>query len=196
MAKKPRVKTKFNAKFFREQANKASIKSLGHAGAYIKKVARNSIDRKGAARRAPQAPSHKASGKASKAYVKWFQEVRYKPASEAPKPPHTHTGFLKEDISFAVEKGRRKNVVVGPYRSPWLNELHEYGGAMVMNIIEDTKRPGTTKLKRAATRLKRTEEKLGTVVAHYPARPFMGPAFRETKSRLPQFWAKSIGNVR
>ncbi len=43
------------------------------------------------------------------------------------KPPHTHTDFLRNDILYGLDQEEHA-VVIGPWKSPWFNELHEFGG--------------------------------------------------------------------
>jgi hypothetical protein len=66
----------------------------------------------------------------------------------------------------------RKSVVIGP--TPFRSEVEappllEYGGRAV-----------------------RANRKGKKVIATYKARPFMGPAFKQEKPKLPALWATSI----
>ena len=77
-------------------------------------------------------------------------------------PPNTHSGALRRSIRYAVDK-QREEVRIGP----------------VASVI--------------GTRLGPLHEfggknKRGT----YPARPFMGPAFKTILPRLPDQWRKSV----
>lgn len=105
----------------RKAAERATLRNLYKAGAYIRKVARSSIKRKGAARKEP---------KGEKARQRWRQEKYHQPASPPGTPPYTHVPQgLKESIFFQVEK-QAENVVAGPTRAAidTLGQLHEFGG--------------------------------------------------------------------
>jgi hypothetical protein len=83
------------------------------------------------------------------------------------RPPHTQTGFLKDDILYRLD-APVESVVAGPWRSPWLNMLHEFGG-----------------------RGKRTPSH-GGGWGSYPARPFMGPALEKNIDHIPDEWRDTV----
>lgn len=92
--------------------------------------------------------------------------------SRAGQPPKSRKGLLKKFIFYSYDP-RRKSVVIGPEKLGGKGrgkapKTLEYGGQA---IVGNKKRPQKTKIS---------------------ARPYMGPAFNKTKSKLPQMWANSI----
>lgn len=85
------------------QERKATLKALGHAGGYIRKVARSSIKRR--------------------------TKTTRKGASLPGTPPHTKSGQLKRSILYAVDR-KNASVVIGPTFSGVGTSAaaHEYGG--------------------------------------------------------------------
>ena len=102
--------------------------------------------------------------------------IRKRKRASAPgQPPSSHTGLLKRFIFFGYDPARR-SVVIGPER---LNqkvgdapEALEYGGTST--VIE-------------GIRGKRTKRRV-----RIRARPFMGPAFEQERSKLPAMWRNSV----
>lgn len=111
-------------------------------GAYVRRVAQNSLKRRKRPADGESIPS--APGK----------------------PPHTWGGGgmnLRRSILFDASP---VGVVIGPIAAGQgqFGAKHEYGGTFRID--------GQT--------------------AHYPARPFMGPALETSRSRLPDFWERVI----
>ena len=77
--------------------------------------------------------------------------MQKRPASPAGTPPYTHTGFLRDDILYSYD-AVNQSVVIGPWRKPWLNRLHEYGGVAPMIVVRGAR--GTTWLQRAKSRVR------------------------------------------
>ncbi len=149
---------------------------LRYQALLVRRIARQSIRRKGVARKEPAGPRAKAN---------WEVEVRKTPAAPAGKPPFTHTGFLREDIDAALDM-RTKSAVIGPWRSPWLGKLHEFGGDVPMTEY----RIGQYFFYwRSSARQRRTWRPTGRgKTAHYPARPFMKPALNVAKDKIAAAW--------
>ena len=87
-------------------------------------------------------------------------------------PPFSHVGLLRQFIFFSWDQDRR-SVVIGPAKlngraSQDAPQALEFGGRFQ----------------------RRTRS--GAHVAHYPARPFMGPAFATTLPKLPRMWAEAL----
>lgn len=101
---------------------------LNRAGAILRKMARGSIKRKGTARKMPK--KFTSQGKVSKAWIKWREEVRSRPAAPPGSPIHTHTGAAKNAIQYGYDPNA-ESVVVGFSATGFdqVGELHEYGGA-------------------------------------------------------------------
>jgi len=86
-------------------------------------------------------------------------------------PPSSHVGTLKRLIFFGYDLSAR-SVVIGP--APLRSTIEappllEYGGTA-----------------------SRQDAKGRHVLAHYRARPYMGPAFAKEQSKLPAMWANSV----
>lgn len=102
----------------------ALLKYLRRAGGETRKIARNSIKRKGWSRKAPKNTK-------GKPYQKWLKEIRERPASPPGSPPFTHDGTFKDpgSILFGLDSDR-EGVVIGFMKGKVddLAELHEFGG--------------------------------------------------------------------
>jgi hypothetical protein len=105
----------------------ARRKFLARSGGLVRRIARNSIKRKGAARKPPKKFSK--TGRITAAFRKWQQEIRRQPHSQAPSPPFTHSGVLRDAILFGFDFAA-ETVVVGPEgkQVDSVGQLHEYGG--------------------------------------------------------------------
>jgi len=110
-----RARTRFDGDKVRRAAKKASIESLGHAGAAIRLTARRSI------KKAPKARGRDEKGR--------FVSAGGTIPSAPGKPPHTREGQMKRAIVYAVEK-ERQDVVVGPDYAVVgpAGMAHEHGG--------------------------------------------------------------------
>jgi hypothetical protein len=65
------------------------------------------------------------------------RSIRRREGPSSPgRPPNTQTGFLREDILYGLDATDR-SVVVGPWRSPWMNELHEFGGVSKSGVYPE-----------------------------------------------------------
>lgn len=74
----------FDRSIVRASIDAASHRGLNRAGAYLRRVARNSIKKKGAARPAPK-------NKNGAAYQRWLAERKHRPRSQAGSAPFQHT---------------------------------------------------------------------------------------------------------
>ena len=100
---------------------------------------------------------------------------RRKRVSEPGKPPSSHTGLLKRFIFFAYDLGRR-SVVIGPAR--------------LSGKIGDAPRALEYAGKSKVVARRRGQRVIRTVTIR--ARPFMGPAFKQEKPKLPAMWRDSV----
>ena len=160
---------------------KAEKKFLSKAGGQVRLTARRSIRKKGKARSAP------GQGRARE---QWLHEIQEQPASPAGHPPYTHTGFLRESILYALDP-TDKSVVIGPSKSPWLNQLHEFGGRVTMGVWR-RKTTGTRVLLKRGPKNKRAYAREGSTVAVYPPRPFMSPALDKITPKLPEMYKHAV----
>lgn len=171
-------------------AERASIRSLDKAGAYIRGIAIKSIkvSKKSAE---PGKPPRSRKGRLKKAIIfavdKERQNVIIGPSAHAIGGiGHTH-----EFGGVEPPKGTRLS------RPPWRLEVGGHGpirigpkGAVVTTLLTadqvERARATVAMLPPAKQRLPQTKAR------HYPARRFMGPALDVSKARLPSFWANSV----
>ena len=103
--------------------------------------------------------------------------IRKRKAESQPgSPPSSHVGTLKRLIFFGYDPAN-KSVVIGPTPLG--------GNAVVPELLEQDHIAGTTRRVRGKSHGK-------GVVMTYRARPFMGPAMEQEKSKLPALWANSV----
>lgn len=188
--------------------DKDRLRFLRNAGGFARKTARNSMKRKGKARKAPKNAS-------SKAYAKWEEEIRKQPASPPGSPPFVHsddpTRTLK-NILFAYNTIGR-SVIVGPVGLGKSNApaLQEYGGSVTVReklasftdeeIIDGPagrdSRGKFTKAPRRIVKGRRWVPLNGRARQGQPtrtrrtsvaARPFMAPAVAKTQSKFKDLW--------
>lgn len=107
---------------------------------------------------------------------------RRKKPSTPPAPPASHTGLLKKNIFFGFDEGTQ-SVVIGPIslnqKDGTAPHLLEFGGT------------AKRKTSRWSKRLKRIR-KARAYVAHYEARPYMGPALEMNKSKIGSVFVDSV----
>lgn len=150
--------------------DRATRRVLSRFGSYVRRTARFSIRR----RKAPSVPGA---------------------------PPSSHTGDLKNRIYFAYEP-QRQNVVIGPTPTNQVffkadgrpvrgtvPEVLEKGGAIRILEVRKYGRWQRADL-RSHRRLSGLPTRLRTV--QIAARPYMGPAFRENRPKLDEFWRNSV----
>lgn len=185
----------FDRKLVKDLVDKDTLRFLRNAGGFGRKVARNSMKRKGKARKRPKSES-------GAAFAKWQREIMFQPASPPGTPPFAHSDdenrSLKK-ILFALDtsNGNNYGVLVGPVglktaRQVLSNEigvpeLMERGGKK--RIVE--KRVGGKWM--PLNGRARPGQPTRTRMANYPARPYMGPAKEATQKKFPQLWFSSSG---
>ncbi len=102
----------------------ARLKYLKRAAALVRRIALNSIKRRGRSRKAPK-------NRKGKAFRRWLKEIRERPESPPGSPPFTHSGLFKErgTIVFGLDPDR-EGAVIGFLKGKVddLAELHEFGG--------------------------------------------------------------------
>lgn len=105
-------------------------------------------------------------------------------------PPRSRVGYLRKFIFFAYDPGR-KSVIVGPAlfaggeQNPTVPELHEYGG-VAGRAVADVR--WTTQNGRRV----RTVVSRRPIIARYPARPYMRPAFEHIAPQIPDVWREIL----
>jgi len=110
------------------QIQRREFRALNRLGGYARRIARNSIKPMGAARKPPK--KFDRNGQWTKAFRRWYRELRDRPASPPGTPPHTHGGNLRKAIVYGFDRAKRR-VVVGPQASVMdeVAALHEHGGS-------------------------------------------------------------------
>ncbi len=91
---------------------------------------------------------------------------RRRGASRPGNPPHSHAGLLRDQIFYGYDRAA-ESVIVGPRvfkPSVDVPGVLEFGG-----VLAGPRR-----------------------FAHYPARPFMGPALERSEPKLAAFWHDSV----
>ena len=185
-----RVVVKDETARVRRAVKASEIRNLGQAGAYLRGIAQRSIK----ISKDPAPPGHQ---------------------------PHSRKGRLKKSIFFAVEKAQQ-DVVIGSTVSGVgrIGHTHEFGGTEPPKgskgrsanfrlevgghgpIAVEGGRPVVVALKndRQVARARAVAGSLPPSMARpasgkarkYPPRPFMGPALKIGRARLPQIWANSV----
>lgn len=184
------------------QLDKDQLRFLRNAGGFARKTARNSMKRKGKARKPPKNMN-------GRAYAKWLEEAVRQPASPPGTPPFAHTDSKVEtlkNILFAF--GGKNSVLVGPVglngKRGSLPALHEYGGTQG---ISEKLIGASAGDKRAVVRSSRRWVPVGRRKpapgqptrrrqATYPARPYMAPAMAKTQSKFKDLWFTSAASAR
>jgi hypothetical protein len=166
---------------------------LRNIGRYVQRTARNSMKRKGSARKPPKNMN-------GRAYEKWLLEIQKQPSSPAGSPPFVHTSdsvATLKNILF-VFGSSKESVLVGPVglngRGGSIPALHEYGGTAQIQEKQVTFQRGGSKWVPQGRRL-RPGQKTRRRNATYPARPFMAPAVVKTQSqsKFKDLWFSSGG---
>jgi hypothetical protein len=185
-----------------ERIGKDRARFLRNAGRYIQRTARNSMERKGKARKPPKNMN-------GRAYQKWLEEIDRQPSSPAGQPPYVHSDDpvrTLKNILFAFNTANQ-SVIVGPVglRHKYLRgqggiippELHEFGGSTVIPEKQVTFPNGGRKWVRRGSRV-RPNQKTRNRRATYPARPFMAPAVAKTQStgKFKELWFTNANAMR
>jgi hypothetical protein len=154
------------AKILKKQ-ERATVRSLGHAGALIRMTARRSLRKRKPDRHAPPG-----------------------------QPPYSHAApgefwGLRNAILYEVLR-HENNVLVGPVfsRAERIAWVHEHGG--VLHNRRSWKAIHLMARRHGWTREQARQQKRRPVPMRYPKRPFMGPALLQIQDRLPKFWAGTI----
>lgn len=226
-----RVPVKIDFDFFFDKAGVAANlsavkrKGLNRAGFAVMQIARRSIKKMGMARPklkvSKENPGRDLRSLASdlsltgkrRDYVtaeKLLQkawEIRFKPASRAGDPPHTHTGILRRSITFAYAPNT-ESVVVGGFMDgiQHIVSLHEHGGQQQMQAwtwISSNSRKysgiiGWWAVGRQPHRRPNRWQQMGSQWVRsfqYPARPYMRPALIEgiRRGRIEKSFGTSVG---
>lgn len=104
---------------------------------------------------------------------------RRKKPSMPGQPPSSPTGILRESILYGFDP-RQRSVVAGPALRR--SGAGDGGTARTVPALLE----GGGRVRRRGKRGERGK------TLRYQPRPFMGPAFRKIRSRLPRKWANSV----
>jgi hypothetical protein len=191
-----------NTKAVIKASEEGSVKALRSSGAYINKVARNSIKRK-------KPIKDPKTGRL------------IRPGSTPGTPPNTYSGHIKKVLRFFVDK-QEQSVRMGPINvfAETIWDRLEKGGAYKDKPRKHLKRRTfamgdfgpiaadgygrkvrNIQLKTAA-QVRRANELIEVVNNRrdaeaqksrtYPARPFMGPALAKSQAKVASFWEGAI----
>lgn len=154
----------YKANFFSE-VDTGLKRDLSRLGAYCKTVARNSIK---------TATKLTKKQRSNATWRTRSSTGRIEPYSQPGNPPLSKTGLLKKFIFFAWDDSS-KSAVIGPakFKKGDVPAVLEYGGSVPVTVTS-----GKTK------RL---------VNVHIAARPYMGPALKETQKYLGNVMTGSFG---
>jgi hypothetical protein len=164
---------------------------LNRAGGYVRRVARNSMKKKGKARAQP-----KGQGAAFK---RWEKEIATTPASPPGTPPFAHSesnvttlrniqyGFdrIHESVLVGPLQLNQKSTINGVTGAGTVPQLHEFGGSR--QVLE--KKVGNSWVPLGRQR-PRPGQPVRRRMAKYPARPFMYPALRKSVPRFPSLFLR------
>lgn len=165
---------------------------LNHAGGFVRRVARNSMKRKGKARK-------KNTTRLA------LKEAQAPPVSAPGSPPFAHSDSEVEtlrNIQYGLGSDRA-SVIAGPLAlnqkqggfvggafvtSGTVPQLHEFGGKAVMREkkVGDVWRPYGRRKPRPGQPTRRRS-------ATYPKRPFMRPALQKSLPKFPSLFFRSGG---
>lgn len=126
--------------------DKAIYWGLFRAGSVVMQISRRSIKKKGMTK--PQLKVMRANpgvslrqlmsrsdinDRTKRKIAQRLYEIKFKPASIAPQPPHTHAGTLRNSIVFGYDTST-ESMVIGSFMdgAPYIASLHEHGGMQQM----------------------------------------------------------------
>lgn len=185
-----KVKVKGETGKVLRKAKAGSIKSLGHAGAYIRGIAKRSIK----VSKDPAPPGHQPhtrKGRLKKAIFYGVERQRQgvvigPTVSEVGRIGHTHEFGGTEPPK--KQKGRKTNfrIEVGGH-----GPIDVEGGKPVVVRLKTDRQ--VAKAQEVAQSLPPSQGGPESKRPRkYPPRPFMGPALEISKARLPRLWANSV----
>lgn len=128
-----------------------------------------------------------------------------KKPSQPGKPPHSHTGELREDIFFAYDSAEER-VLIGPEKLnqvffdgdgkplsgtvPEILEQPEGGDIQILEVFNEHSQKWHRADLRSKRRLAGRKTRLRKV--HVRGRPFMAPALNKNVDKFPGLWADVI----
>jgi len=185
-----KAKTRLEKQKVLKRSRASSITSLGHAGAYIRGIAKKSI-KVSPMPAPPGKPPRSRKGQLKRAILFAVEKV---PGRVVIGPTATNVGRIGHTHEFGGTEPPKKRKARKPN---WKLVVGGHGP-----VRKGSKGPEVGKLKTQAQvdRAKRIAQSLppslGGPVSKkartYPPRPFMGPALEVSKARLPKFWANSV----
>lgn len=184
-----KVRTKGEFRKVRKAAKRGTITSLGHAGAYIRGIAKKSI-KISPVYAPPGHPPHSRKGRLKHGIVYAVEKQR---SAVLIGPTYSAVGKIARTHEFGGTeppkklKGRKAN---------WKLEVGGFGPIRVGPAGPEFARLVTERQVARAKEIAATlpQGKGARVVPRrrYPKRPFMGPALMRSKERLPRKWQGSV----
>jgi len=174
------ISTEVNEDVVARRMLKKASRSLARAGAYVRKVAKNSIKRAPGPSR-PGEPPHTHSG-VLKRSILWAAEDDRKSVYVGP-------SFMDMGVIGGLhERGGRNLSPKKPrvYKMGNLGPIREDPGAQTVGDLPHA-RLKTSDMVRKANELSEKYTK-SNANAKYPPRPFIGPALEKSRDRIMQFF--------
>jgi len=172
------------------KAKAGSIKSLGHAGAYIRGIAKRSIK----VSKDPAPPGHQPHTRKGRLKKAIFYGVERERQGVVIGPTVSEVGRIGHTHEFGGTEPPKKR------KSRKANFRLDVGGHGPIDV--EGGKPVVVQLK-TDRQVARAREVAGSLPPSmggpeskrprkYPPRPFMGPALEISKARLPRLWANSV----
>jgi len=185
-----KVKVKGETGKVLRRAKAGSIKSLGHAGAYIRGIAKRSIK----VSKDPAPPGHQPHTRKGRLKKAIFYGVERERQGVVIGPTVSSVGQIGHTHEFGGTEPPKKR------KDRKANFRLDVGGHGPIDV--EGGKPVVVRLKtdrqvaRASEVAGRLPPSMGGPESkrprRYPPRPFMGPALEISKARLPRIWANSV----
>lgn len=166
--------------------DKATLKVLSKAGAFVRRDAKSSIKN---ARQKSAGELNEEEKATHKRRVKAWKKDSTKPKPKRPlasskpgEPPRSVTGLLKKFLFFVYD-AKKKTVVIGPAKlnsSSGAPSILEKGGTATITRSRFVTRGGKKKLERTTRRVA------------IKKRPYMNPALKKNKKKIAELYRDSI----
>lgn len=180
--------SRFDQRKVQRRAAQGSIRSLRHAGAYLRLTARRSI-RRSATESKPGTPPHTRRGRLRES-IRFSVEKNRQRVIIGPAYSKIHRIGSRHEFGGTEHPKWNPNWNLRPGgHGPLAFDSHTVTGS-----VGKLRTPAqVTRARRIAREWQRTwKSKRAGGLATYPPRPFMGPALRKTEPRLPRMWAGAI----
>jgi len=188
-AVKVKVRTKSDFHKVRKAAKRGTITSLGHAGAYVRGIAKRSI-KISPVYAPPGHPPHSRKGRLKHGIVYAVEKSR---AAVLIGPTYSAVGKIARTHEFGGTEPPKK---LRGRRANWKLEVGGFGPIRIGPAGPEFARLVTerqvARAKEIAATLPPGRGARTIPRRRYPKRPFMGPALMRSKERLPKKWQGSV----